>query len=47
MSRVWSFKLMLGESDRTCSHRALAGQSKQAFLLQDEARADKPAGAHG
>ena len=38
---------MLGASDRTCSHRALAGQSKQALLLQDEAGADEQAGAHG
>lgn len=30
----------------TCSHRSFAGQSQEAFLLQDETRSDKRAGAH-
>lgn len=31
----------------TCSDRSLAGQSQEAFLLQDKTRSDKHAGAHG
>lgn len=31
----------------TCSHRSSAGQSQEAFLLQDKTRSDKRAGAHG
>lgn len=30
----------------TCSHRSFAGQSQEAFLLQDKTRSDKRAGAH-
>ena len=29
----------------TCSHRALAGQPQEAFLLQDETGSDEHAGA--